>query len=110
MMLRTPGRSAVARQLATASTRAYGTSLPVPTPPPGYDRITGTPVFHSATGTPKYSLSNPKWFALFFVMNAGAYAGHYFYLKLLMPVNPPNPPRNPNEVAPEVHMHAVDED
>lgn len=67
-------------------------------------------VFHSRMMNPKYSLSNPKWFFLFFVCNLGAYAGHYFYLNFLMSQNPPNPPRNKDEEAPEKHMHAVEED
>ena len=54
----------------------------------------------------KYSLTNEKWFFLFFMCNFGAYsgasllkfppsqaischcAGHYFYLHFLMPANP----------------------
>lgn len=58
---------------------------------------------------PKYSLSNQKWFFLFGACNAGAYAGHYFYLNFLMPANPPNPPRDPNQTPPEKHMHTVDD-
>merc|ERR1712107_96089 len=87
------------------SRRSIGTSLPVPTPP-AETQI----VFHSQLMTPKYSLSQPKWFTLFFAANLGAYLGHYFYLKWLMPVNPPNPPRNPDEVRPEKHLHAVDDE
>eukprot|EP00401_Gymnodinium_catenatum_P035184 CAMPEP_0117503156 /NCGR_PEP_ID=MMETSP0784-20121206/24183_1 /TAXON_ID=39447 /ORGANISM="" /LENGTH=73 /DNA_ID=CAMNT_0005298461 /DNA_START=54 /DNA_END=272 /DNA_ORIENTATION=+ len=47
---------------ATPTTvRAYGTSLPIPQPPPG-----STNVFHSRMQTPKYNMSNPKWFSIFF--------------------------------------------
>merc|ERR1719474_1460182 len=101
------GRQAAAvGHRATSAARTYGTSLPIPNPPPG----TGT-VFHSRMQPPKYSLSNQKWFGLFFAMNAGVYAGHYFYLRLLMRQNPPNPPRDPeNTGAPEKHMHAVDDE
>merc|ERR1719433_2311764 len=88
-----------------AAPRAYGTSLPVPTPPPGSETV-----FHSRNQQPKYSISNPKWFSIFFASNLGAYLGHYFYLKLLMPSNPPNPPRDPDEVRPEKHMHAQEDD
>merc|ERR1711974_32143 len=83
-----------------------GTSLPIPTPPPGSNTL----VFHSRMMVPKYSLSNPKWFALLFFANLGAYLGHYFYLKFMMASNPPNPPRNPDEPRPERHMHATDDD
>merc|ERR1719359_1842854 len=86
--------------------RAYGTSLPVPKPPAG----TGV-VFHSQMQLPKWSLSNPRWFGLLFVMNAGAYSGNWFYNRFILRENPPNPPRNPeNPGAPEKHMHTVDED
>mmetsp|Transcript_125464 Transcript_125464/g.250385 ORF Transcript_125464/g.250385 Transcript_125464/m.250385 type:complete len:111 (-) Transcript_125464:73-405(-) len=88
-----------------AAQRCYGTSLPIPTPPSNSEMV-----FHSRNQQPKYSLSQPKWFALFFACNFGAYGGHYFYLKFLMPSNPPNPPRDPNEARPEKHMHTVDED
>ena len=40
-------------------------------------------VMHSRFFIPKYSLSNPKWFAIFFSANAGAYLGSFFYLTLL---------------------------
>merc|ERR1719159_2005631 len=85
---------AAVRQLPLLS-RAYGTSLPIPTAPAGSEQV-----FHSRAFVPKYSLSNPKWFALFFAANIGAYAGHYFYLRFLMSQNPPNPPRNANEERP----------
>eukprot|EP00930_Biecheleria_cincta_P032979 TRINITY_DN2284_c0_g1_i1.p2 TRINITY_DN2284_c0_g1~~TRINITY_DN2284_c0_g1_i1.p2 ORF type:complete len:104 (-),score=9.76 TRINITY_DN2284_c0_g1_i1:164-475(-) len=88
-----------------ARARCYGTSLPIPKTPAGSEEI-----FHSQMMLPKYSLSNKKWFFLFLACNAGAYGGHYFYLRFLMPANPPNPPRDPNQVRPEKHMHAVDED
>mmetsp|Transcript_21263 Transcript_21263/g.59415 ORF Transcript_21263/g.59415 Transcript_21263/m.59415 type:complete len:106 (-) Transcript_21263:125-442(-) len=95
-------RAAVQRPMA----RLYGTSLPIPNVPEG----TAT-VFHSRMQTPKYSLSNPKWFAIFFAMNLGVYFGHYFYLRFLMIQNPPNPPRDPaNTGAPERHMHTVDDE
>merc|ERR1712062_815899 len=71
------------------------TSLPVPSAP--YD---SEKVFHSRNMYPEYSLPQSKWFGLFFMMNLGAYAGHYFYLNVLMGRNPPNPPRNPDEQAP----------
>merc|ERR1740129_420592 len=106
-MLRT-GLAAASRRrgVAARGARGYGTSLPVPTPPAG----TGV-VFHSRMQTPKYSLSNPKWFAIFFSMNLGVYMGHYFYMKFLMRQNPPNPLRDPeNTGAPEKHMHATDDD
>uniref|UniRef100_A0A7S1S2Y6 Uncharacterized protein n=1 Tax=Alexandrium catenella TaxID=2925 RepID=A0A7S1S2Y6_ALECA len=103
-LLNARSRASLLRGLSAAS-RAYGTSLPVPTPPQG----TGV-VFHSRMQPPKYSLSNPKWFSIFFACNLGAYLGHYLYLRLLMPSNPPNPPRNPDEARPEKHMHTVDED
>merc|ERR1719469_919416 len=97
-------RRATARPAVAA--RMYGTSLPIPKPPTG----TGV-VFHSRMQTPKYSLSNPKWFSIFFAMNVGVYLGHYFYLRFLMRQNPPNPPRDPeNTGAPEKHMHAVDDE
>ena len=67
-------------------------------------------VFHSRMQTPKYQLSQPKWFSIFFFMNLGAYMGHYFYLKFLMQRNPPNPPRNPDEGRPEKHMHSVEDE
>eukprot|EP00438_Fugacium_kawagutii_P003013 Skav233492 [mRNA] locus=scaffold1310:202311:203625:+ [translate_table: standard] len=83
--------------------RFCGTSLRVPKAPPGEP-------FHAQMMLPKYSLTNDKWFFLFFMCNLGAYSGHYFYLHLLMPANPPNPPRDPEQVRPERHMHAVDDD
>ena len=63
---------------------------------------------HSHVSLRKYSLTNQKWFFLFFMCNLGAYSGarwlvaeacavlrdtehstgHYFYLHLLMPANP----------------------
>mmetsp|Transcript_55272 Transcript_55272/g.124519 ORF Transcript_55272/g.124519 Transcript_55272/m.124519 type:complete len:109 (-) Transcript_55272:93-419(-) len=103
-------RSRVTASLARTSplsvlARGYGTSLPIPTPPEGSETV-----FSNQVQRPKYSLSNPKWFGLFFVCNIGAYMGHYFYIYWLMPSNPPNPPRNPDEVRPEKHMHTVDED
>merc|ERR1719253_370043 len=93
-----------ARQLAVP-VRAYGTSLPIPEAPAGTEKI-----FNSRQQQPKYSLSNPKWFGIFAAMNAGVYAGHWFYMKALHPNNPPNPARNPDEARPEKHMHTVDED
>merc|ERR1740120_441913 len=94
------------------SARGYGTSLPVPNPPPGTPTMVGQgAVFHSRMQTPKYSLSNPKWFGIFFSMNLGVYLGHYFYMKFLMRQNPPNPLRDPeNTGAPEKHMHSADDD
>uniref|UniRef100_A0A7S4R877 Uncharacterized protein n=1 Tax=Alexandrium monilatum TaxID=311494 RepID=A0A7S4R877_9DINO len=103
-LMRARASPAAFRVLAAAS-RTYGTSLPVPTPPPGTEMV-----FHSRNQQPKYSLSNPKWFSIFFACNIGAYLGHYFYLKALMPANPPNPPRDPDEPRPEKHMHSVDDD
>eukprot|EP00747_Dinoflagellata_sp_TGD_P168429 gnl/TRDRNA2_/TRDRNA2_194783_c0_seq1.p2 gnl/TRDRNA2_/TRDRNA2_194783_c0~~gnl/TRDRNA2_/TRDRNA2_194783_c0_seq1.p2 ORF type:complete len:105 (+),score=9.22 gnl/TRDRNA2_/TRDRNA2_194783_c0_seq1:73-387(+) len=104
-MLLSRARSAIGRTLPRSTlSRAYGTSLPVPNPPEG----TGA-VFHSRMTPVKYSLSNPKWFILFFASNLGVYLGHYFYLSFLMSRNPPNPPRNPDEERPEKHMHTVDE-
>merc|ERR1712217_634480 len=96
---------ALRRRGAVVGRRGYGTSLPIPNAPAGSEAV-----FHSRNQTPKYSLSQPKWFSIFFAMNVGVYAGHYFYLRLLMPSNPPNPPRNPDEARPERHMHAADED
>merc|ERR1712217_235527 len=104
---------AAARRRAAAQTvRGYGTSLPIPTPPAGTPTFMSQgAVFHSRMQSPKYSLSNPKWFGIFFAMNAGVYLGHYFYMRLLMRQNPPNPPRDPeNTGAPEKHMHATDDD
>lgn len=103
-MLRHRTQSAVAQPLA-AGMRSYGTSLPVPKPPPGSETV-----FSSRMQIPKYSISNPKWFSLFFAMNAGVYLGHFFYLKFVMSANPPNPPRNPDEVRPEKHMHTVEDE
>merc|ERR1719287_213637 len=94
-----------AARLPPVRSRCYGTSLPIPKAPPGSETI-----FHTRTFIPKYSLSNPKWFALFFAANIGGYAGHYFYLKFLMSQNPPNPPRDPNEEKPTKHMHSADEE
>eukprot|EP00440_Ansanella_granifera_P030134 gb/GFBE01032739.1/.p1 GENE.gb/GFBE01032739.1/~~gb/GFBE01032739.1/.p1 ORF type:complete len:100 (+),score=21.02 gb/GFBE01032739.1/:1-300(+) len=85
--------------------RSYGTSLKVPAAPAGSEQV-----FHAQVMLPKYSLSNQKWFGLFFACNFGAYAGHYFYLHFLMPANPPNPPRDANQARPEKHMHAVDDE
>eukprot|EP00928_Gymnodinium_smaydae_P042673 TRINITY_DN286_c1_g2_i1.p2 TRINITY_DN286_c1_g2~~TRINITY_DN286_c1_g2_i1.p2 ORF type:complete len:109 (+),score=24.78 TRINITY_DN286_c1_g2_i1:135-461(+) len=98
-------RSLAQRLMPATAVRAYGTTLPVPKAPAGSEMV-----FHSKMQTPKYALSNPKWFFIFVACNVGAYAGHYFYLKFLMPTNPPNPPRNPDEERPEKHMHAVDDD
>merc|ERR1719251_630886 len=99
-MLRAPMAAVARRQVLgapamqrPAMVRSYGTTLPVPTPPPG----TGV-VFHSRMQQPKYSLSNPKWFAVFVAMNFGVYLGHYFYMRFLMRQNPPNPPRDPENV------------
>merc|ERR1719253_1247955 len=91
--------------LVPALRRMYGTSLPIPKAPAGSEHV-----FHTRNFIPKYSLSNPKWFALFFAANIGGYAGHYFYLRFLMTQNPPNPPRDPNEAKPERHMHSADEE
>mmetsp|Transcript_103832 Transcript_103832/g.180388 ORF Transcript_103832/g.180388 Transcript_103832/m.180388 type:complete len:111 (-) Transcript_103832:149-481(-) len=104
--LRMRTRAGLARQFPLFS-RAYGTSLPIPNVPEG---TAGTEVFHSRMQPVKYSMSNPKWFFLFFVANTGAYAGHYFYLYFLMYRNPPNPPRNKEDTPPEKHIHEVDED
>lgn len=98
-------RMRTARQFPLLS-RAYGTSLKVPTPPENG----GMPVFPARMHPVKYSLSNPRWFFLFFMGNIGAYAGHYFYLLFLMTKNPPNPPRSKDDVGPEKHIHEVDED
>merc|ERR1712187_356515 len=103
MMLHTRMDTSRARGMLSVFSRHYGTSLPVPTPPPGSELV-----FHSRNQSPKYSLSNGKCFGIFVAMNAGVYAGHYFYLKLLMPTTPPNPPRDPDEARPEKHMHSVD--
>ncbi|CAK9046752.1 unnamed protein product [Durusdinium trenchii] len=99
------GRAVITRA-RSAMVRHCGTSLRVPKAPPG----TGTDIFHPQVMLPKYSLTNQKWFFLFFICNLGAYSGHYFYLHLLMRANPPNPPRDPDQVRPEKHMHAVDDD
>merc|ERR1719437_4941 len=105
-MLRTSMATTLRRGTAARAVRCYGTTLPIPTPPAG----TGI-VFHSRMQQPKYSLSNPKWFAVFISMNFGVYLGHYFYMAFLMRQNPPNPPRDPeNTGAPEKHMHATDDD
>eukprot|EP00927_Polykrikos_kofoidii_P041067 TRINITY_DN349_c0_g2_i1.p2 TRINITY_DN349_c0_g2~~TRINITY_DN349_c0_g2_i1.p2 ORF type:complete len:104 (-),score=10.42 TRINITY_DN349_c0_g2_i1:85-396(-) len=98
-------RSAVGRAASCGRARCYGTSLPVPAPPVGSEMV-----FHARMQTPKYQLSNPKWFGIFFACNAGAYSGACFYIRFLMSRNPPNPPRNPDEERPEKHMHAVDDD
>merc|ERR1719291_1076426 len=99
-------RASMRQRCLQTARRCYGTSLPVPTPPPG----TGA-VFHSSMQTPKWSMSNPKWFAFFFSMNFGVYAGNALYVRYIMNVNPPNPPRNPeNPGAPTRHMHTVDDD
>eukprot|EP00811_Abedinium_folium_P019966 NODE_28936_length_461_cov_7.706587.p2 GENE.NODE_28936_length_461_cov_7.706587~~NODE_28936_length_461_cov_7.706587.p2 ORF type:complete len:105 (+),score=11.54 NODE_28936_length_461_cov_7.706587:87-401(+) len=101
---------AMARAMRTRSAaqwavvRAYGTSLPIPQAPPGSETV-----FHSRMMAPKYSLGNAKWFAVFFACNAGVYAGCFTHHSFLAPVNPPNPPRNPNEARPERHLHTVDE-
>merc|ERR1719411_2381865 len=110
-MLRT-STAAIRRRAGVQATRGYGTSLPIPNPPPGTPTFVGqTSVFHSRMQTPKYSLSQPKWFGIFFAMNVGVYFGHYFYMKLLMRQNPPNPPRDPeNTGAPEKHMHTTADD
>eukprot|EP00931_Biecheleriopsis_adriatica_P033498 TRINITY_DN1943_c0_g1_i2.p1 TRINITY_DN1943_c0_g1~~TRINITY_DN1943_c0_g1_i2.p1 ORF type:complete len:120 (+),score=18.92 TRINITY_DN1943_c0_g1_i2:54-362(+) len=94
-----------ASALRAALARNYGTSLPVPTAPPGSEQV-----FHGQMMLPKYSLNNQKWFGLLMACNLGAYAGHYFYLYFLMPTNPPNPPRDANQTRPEKHLHTVDED
>ncbi|CAL1169285.1 unnamed protein product [Cladocopium goreaui] len=98
-------RRCVATRASGAMVRFCGTSLRVPKAPPG-----SGDVFHAQMMLPKYSLTNEKWFFLFFMCNLGAYSGHYFYLHFLMPANPPNPPRDPDQVRPEKHMHAVDDD
>eukprot|EP00933_Yihiella_yeosuensis_P006101 TRINITY_DN11075_c0_g1_i1.p3 TRINITY_DN11075_c0_g1~~TRINITY_DN11075_c0_g1_i1.p3 ORF type:complete len:103 (+),score=20.97 TRINITY_DN11075_c0_g1_i1:75-383(+) len=82
-----------------------GTSLPIPKAPAGSEQV-----FHAQMMVPKYSLSNAKWFGLLLAANLGAYAGHYFYIILLMPANPPNPPRDTNQQRPERHMHSVDDE
>eukprot|EP00747_Dinoflagellata_sp_TGD_P164681 gnl/TRDRNA2_/TRDRNA2_184954_c0_seq1.p3 gnl/TRDRNA2_/TRDRNA2_184954_c0~~gnl/TRDRNA2_/TRDRNA2_184954_c0_seq1.p3 ORF type:complete len:107 (+),score=16.49 gnl/TRDRNA2_/TRDRNA2_184954_c0_seq1:69-389(+) len=98
-------RAVVGRMMARSTmSRAYGTTLSIPNVPEG----TGA-VFHSRMTPTKYSLSNPKWFILFFASNLGVYFGHYFYINFLMSKNPPNPPRNPDEERPEKHMHTVEE-
>eukprot|EP00411_Alexandrium_monilatum_P024794 CAMPEP_0175225444 /NCGR_PEP_ID=MMETSP0093-20121207/22379_1 /TAXON_ID=311494 /ORGANISM="Alexandrium monilatum, Strain CCMP3105" /LENGTH=53 /DNA_ID=CAMNT_0016519135 /DNA_START=72 /DNA_END=229 /DNA_ORIENTATION=- len=50
-LMRARASPAAFRVLAAAS-RTYGTSLPVPTPPPGSEMV-----FHSRNQQPKYSLS-----------------------------------------------------
>eukprot|EP00812_Abedinium_dasypus_P012566 NODE_6078_length_531_cov_197.510504.p2 GENE.NODE_6078_length_531_cov_197.510504~~NODE_6078_length_531_cov_197.510504.p2 ORF type:complete len:134 (+),score=20.22 NODE_6078_length_531_cov_197.510504:3-404(+) len=102
MMARTMRTRTAAQR---AAVRAYGTSLPIPQAPPGSETV-----FHSRMMAPKYSLSNGKWFAVFAACNVGAYAGHDFYIRFMMPTNPPNPPRDPNEARPERHMHTVDDE
>merc|ERR1740117_756254 len=94
--------SAMARPMAR---RQYGTNLAIPKAPAGSEMV-----FHSRNQMPKYMLSNPKWFSIFFACNIGAYLGHFFYMKLLLTQNPPNPARNPNEWRLEKHMHTVDDD
>eukprot|EP00746_Dinoflagellata_sp_MGD_P141518 gnl/MRDRNA2_/MRDRNA2_74613_c0_seq1.p1 gnl/MRDRNA2_/MRDRNA2_74613_c0~~gnl/MRDRNA2_/MRDRNA2_74613_c0_seq1.p1 ORF type:complete len:107 (+),score=9.12 gnl/MRDRNA2_/MRDRNA2_74613_c0_seq1:75-395(+) len=103
-------RSAIRRAVTTSKPRfqqlsngEWGTTLPVPKPPPG----TGV-VFPSTMHHPKYSLGHAKWFVLFFAANAGLYGGHFFYLSFMMRKNPPNPPRLPEE-PPEAHPHTVEE-
>eukprot|EP00435_Cladocopium_sp_Y103_P048879 s1756_g14.t1 len=61
------GRAAIARARG-AMVRHCGTSLRVPKAPPGE-------VFHAQMMLPKYSLTNQKWFFLFFMCNLGAYSG-----------------------------------
>eukprot|EP00434_Breviolum_minutum_P029796 symbB.v1.2.026344.t1/scaffold2624.1/size74584/6 len=63
------GRAAIARARG-AMVRHCGTSLRVPKAPAG----TGD-VFHAQMMLPKYSLTNQKWFFLFFMCNLGAYSG-----------------------------------
>merc|ERR1712150_138710 len=102
-VLRSRARATMASALV-AGMRTYGTSLPVPTPPPGSETV------FTRQQMPKYSLSNPKWFSIFFAMNLGAYMGHFAYLKFVMTPNPPNPPRDPDHARPEKHMHSVDDE
>merc|ERR1719272_2391064 len=99
-------RGVVGRMMARSTLRrAYGTSLPIPNAPAGSENV-----FHSRMTPAKYSLSNPKWFTLFFAANLGVYLGHYFYLNFMMSRTPPNPPRNADEERPEKHMHAVEDE
>mmetsp|Transcript_51570 Transcript_51570/g.120723 ORF Transcript_51570/g.120723 Transcript_51570/m.120723 type:complete len:112 (+) Transcript_51570:117-452(+) len=86
------------------STSSY-TTLHIPNAPANSSEIIG-----GKHMPPKYSLGNAKFFTIFIACNIGVYAGHYFYLNILMTKNPPNPDRDPNEPRPEKHMHTVDED
>jgi len=79
--------------------RLLQTSLPIPSPPPGTGHI-----FHARMMQPRYSLNNQKWLAMLVAGNVGLYAGHEFYLKLIMSRNPPNPPRDKNEKKPTVNI------
>ncbi|KAF8820718.1 hypothetical protein IE077_000423 [Cardiosporidium cionae] len=76
-----------------------------PTPPPG----TGT-VFHSLMPPVKIALSGPKWTAIALSGITGAFAGNFFYKAFIMRKNPPNPIRDPDEVAPLSHPHTPAEE
>jgi len=70
----------------------------------------GTNVFPFQTVRPVYSLPDGEYFMFLFAGAAGAWSGHFFYIKFIMGANKPHPPRDPNEPKPEKHPHTVDED
>ena len=47
-------------------------------------------VFPYGQQQPKYSLTDGKWFAMFFAGNVGVYSGHWFYINFIMGKNPPH--------------------
>lgn len=82
-------------------------SVKYPNVPEG---MTGTNVFPFQPVRPCYSLPDGEYFTFLAAGAAGAFSGHFFYIKFLMGKNPPHPPRDPNEPRPEAHPHTVDED
>ncbi|VWU49823.1 conserved protein, unknown function [Hepatocystis sp. ex Piliocolobus tephrosceles] len=67
-------------------------------------------VFHGKVHKVKYAVSFPNYIFIIFTGFMGAMSGNFFYKKCILRKNPPNPLRDPNDLPPERHPHAPEDD
>ncbi|KAK1442815.1 hypothetical protein BgAZ_303330 [Babesia gibsoni] len=66
-------------------------------------------VFDNRATPIRFSLPFKPWMFLCMVGFSGAMCGNYFFTNFVLRKNPPNPPRDPDEMPPERHPHTPDE-
>ncbi|SOV77018.1 conserved Plasmodium protein, unknown function [Plasmodium sp. gorilla clade G3] len=92
--------------LKNVSTRLASSEFKsLPKPPYG----TGV-VFHGRMQPVKYAIKFSSYIFIIFSGFMGAMSGNFFYKKYILRKNPPNPLRDPNDLPPEKHPHAPEDD